>query len=251
MIIGCPECETRFVVAPQAIGKDGRMVRCSRCSKTWFQEAPDEDLEIVPEKVIEGEEKTLAHEKEGSKPASGTGEKIKSNVPVVVKKKSFGALIGWGIAATVLAGVVASLYYLRTPLENRFEVAETFYQKWDAFVADQGQFEPQATPEPAEALPHLSTFLTLSNNSNVSFDNGISTLSIEGEVRNSADFDIDLPNVNVVIKNVVGATVFSTIHTLEQAVVAANEILHFSITVSDIPADSAEVEISLMWDDTP
>lgn len=87
MIIGCPECETRFVVAPQAIGRDGRMVRCSRCSKTWFQEAPDEDHEIVPEKVIEGEEKTLSHKNEGSKPASGTGEKIKSNVPAVVKKK--------------------------------------------------------------------------------------------------------------------------------------------------------------------
>jgi len=251
MIIGCPECETRFVVAPQAIGKDGRMVRCSRCSKTWFQEAPEEDLEIVPEKVIEGEEKTLSHKNEGSKPASGTGEKIKSNVPAVVKKKSFGALIGWGIAATVLAGVVASLYYFRTPLENRFEVAETFYQKWDAFVADQRQFEPQVTPEPAETLPHLSSFLTLSNNTNVSFENGVSTLSIDGEVKNSASFDIDLPNVNVVIKNVAGETVFSTIRTLEQAVVAANEILQFSITVPDIPADSAEVEISLMWDDAP
>ena len=140
---------------------------------------------------------------------------------------------GGGIAGVIL--LVMYYAYFQDSLEDSSPAMDT----------------PVETSEPVEALPHVSTFLTLSSNSNVSFENGISTLSIEVEVKNSADFDIDLPNVNVVIKNVAGDTVFSTIHTLEQAVVAANEILHFSITVPDISADSAEVEISLMWNEEP
>lgn len=251
MIIGCPKCKTRFVVAPQAIGKDGRMVRCSRCSKTWFQDAPDEALEIVPEKVIIPPEKQTSEKSKGSKPGIPAGEKIKSNVPAVVKEKSFIDQNRWVLVVAVLAAVVASLYYFREPLEDRFEVAETFYQQWDAFVADQRRLEPQIMPEPEVVLPHNKTFLTLSHTVTNNFNNGIPTLSIDGEIKNSADFNIDLPGLNVVIKNIAGDMVFSSIQILEPSVVTANDTLQFKITIPDIPPDSAEVEMSLMWDEAP
>lgn len=37
MIITCPECETRFMISDQALGEDGRTVRCSKCAHTWHQ----------------------------------------------------------------------------------------------------------------------------------------------------------------------------------------------------------------------
>lgn len=40
MIIACPACTTRYVVADSAIGVDGRTVRCAKCRHSWFQEGP-------------------------------------------------------------------------------------------------------------------------------------------------------------------------------------------------------------------
>lgn len=40
MIIACPACSTRYVVADSAIGVDGRTVRCAKCRHSWFQEGP-------------------------------------------------------------------------------------------------------------------------------------------------------------------------------------------------------------------
>ncbi len=51
MILSCPNCETRFVVPPAAIGPVGRRVRCANCRHDWFADPPDENLEVVPEFV--------------------------------------------------------------------------------------------------------------------------------------------------------------------------------------------------------
>jgi predicted Zn finger-like uncharacterized protein len=44
MIIACPACATRYVVPNSAIGVDGRVVRCAKCRKSWFQEGPEIEL---------------------------------------------------------------------------------------------------------------------------------------------------------------------------------------------------------------
>lgn len=41
MIISCPACATRYVVPDNAIGVEGRTVRCAKCHHSWFQEGPE------------------------------------------------------------------------------------------------------------------------------------------------------------------------------------------------------------------
>jgi len=44
MIITCPECKTRYKTSADAIGVNGRTVRCAACTATWFVAAPDADF---------------------------------------------------------------------------------------------------------------------------------------------------------------------------------------------------------------
>lgn len=52
MILTCPNCQTRFLVADQAIGTDGRRVRCGNCQHMWFAQ-PDQPAGEGPDEVVE------------------------------------------------------------------------------------------------------------------------------------------------------------------------------------------------------
>ena len=54
MIIACPACKTRYVVPDNAIGIEGRTVRCAKCKHSWFQEGPQpEPGAVLPQESRE------------------------------------------------------------------------------------------------------------------------------------------------------------------------------------------------------
>ena len=53
MIIACPACSTRYVVPDNAVGVEGRTVRCARCRHSWFQAGPE-----LPERPADQEPAT-------------------------------------------------------------------------------------------------------------------------------------------------------------------------------------------------
>lgn len=51
MILTCPNCTTRFLLSAFVLAPDGRQVKCSNCSETWFQLPDPEELNAAPEEM--------------------------------------------------------------------------------------------------------------------------------------------------------------------------------------------------------
>jgi len=258
MIISCTKCHTRYVVAPQAIGKNGRMVKCSKCAHKWFEEPPEEDLEIVPEHVIdEGQspettaEDDMKPKQERKEPVLGDKEteknEIRRNVPAVIKESSHGILAGWFVLGILLIGLVFSLFYFRGTLEDRYDVAENLYLKWDVLVMGK-ELPVQPTPPPmVETRAHPAASLSLRQSAEVRFIEGAPSLALALEITNSGATDVELPILNGVIKNTEGLEVFTWVMKLDPSNVPAGGMQQYNINVDNIPLESATAEVSFDW----
>jgi predicted Zn finger-like uncharacterized protein len=74
MIIACPACSTRYVVPDEAIGIDGRTVRCAKCKNSWFQDGPEVGVETPatpePESHTVDEAETAIDDVQGKESAA-------------------------------------------------------------------------------------------------------------------------------------------------------------------------------------
>jgi len=55
MIFNCPECEKKYILSANALGADGKTVRCVSCKHEWFQQ-PEAQNYQEPEEEPESEE---------------------------------------------------------------------------------------------------------------------------------------------------------------------------------------------------
>src|SRR5262249_23126811 len=106
MILQCSECHARFVVPDQAIGPEGRNVRCAKCQHTWFQEPaggivrkPENELDKMLGDINAGKAPPPAPEPPVLKPIPKN-----SNLPVVKRAPaSMGLKISVGVFAAIAA----------------------------------------------------------------------------------------------------------------------------------------------------
>ena len=70
MIISCPSCSSKFRVTTEAVGPDGRLVKCSKCAHVWQARPEDDETETPPPAQAEPEPKPAAAPAPSAEPQS-------------------------------------------------------------------------------------------------------------------------------------------------------------------------------------
>ena len=125
MIVICPNCATKFLVDPVALGPDGRRVRCARCSHIWFKERPP-DIEMVPPQSFAPETETAAGPPPRNLPA--TAEQL------LARRSTIAA--GWVVLALVIVGLAAVAFVGRNQIVAFWPPALQLYDTLGIEVAD-------------------------------------------------------------------------------------------------------------------
>ncbi|HXV73977.1 MAG TPA: zinc-ribbon domain-containing protein [Sphingomonadales bacterium] len=261
MIIACPECQTRFVVSPAAIGEEGRRVQCSRCHAVWREAPPPEGAEIAPERVVlpsylqkaakaggeEADRPGAVSEEDEEKPLGIFGDEYRPGVPAVIGAGGRAAVIGWALLGVFALGFAGSAYVFRDWLEDRSAAAATLYQKWDVLVLGKKPRSPEPAAPVTILQPHPSSYLTLRQSPQIRFTGDQASLVIAIEIRNAAPFDVRLPPLRGVIRDASGLEMHSWVEPIEPPLIPAGETLQIETVVETLPEGAASTELSFDW----
>ena len=177
MILACPNCSARFLVPDDAVGAQGRAVRCGRCSHVWYAPpapaaAPSAAESEVPEPAVS--HSGGADETGSDPPLHDSGDAPeeeparRAQLPVLRReRRRWPARIAWIATVAIAAALAAAAWHYRAGIATYWPDVEPLYRAIDA----------DALP------PGLGLRLTIEESVNTVRD-GRRVLSIEGRIEN-------------------------------------------------------------------
>ncbi len=157
MILTCPTCATRFVIDPDALGGQGRSVRCGACGNTWHQQAAAPAAAYDP-------------------PPLGLDDVVTAPLDERSRGRGLAGMASrfavWCMFIGVIGSIVWGGYRYRQEIVNRWPVATRVYDFLDIRVrapAGYGLDVPKGTIRARRAS-----------------ENGVPILVISGEIVNNS-----------------------------------------------------------------
>jgi predicted Zn finger-like uncharacterized protein len=194
MIVGCPQCNTRYLVDPRALGVTGRMVRCAQCSHTWHHKPPAEllaEVETVEPPPAPAGPVGAGAEVEAPSLAAEPGEGRIQLPALSSRPRRFWLPLGWLLLVLVVGLAVGGAVWERDAVIQLWPASARLYI-----------FFGLATPQPSDVLK-------LSAVPRRDEENGVPRLVIEGEVANISPEAQPVPKLKVELRDAEGRPVQS------------------------------------------
>lgn len=237
MILTCPECATRFSVKSDAIGPNGRTVRCSQCSATWFasadpdilslneiqntglDQAPsDEPTPTEPEAPVFSEtEETLDQSDSSSEPHAVMRDKAERKK---VRRRLFGVSMIWLTTLTILALAAFLAWLFRAQIVEKFPGTQSLYSAFGIEASQTGLIIQNIRTEYGDV-------------------DGTPVLFIEGEIENYDRQSRNVPLVQINFKNDNGETIATWAIEPPKSTLKKGETQTFSGQYPNPPIDAA------------
>ncbi|MBN9481330.1 MAG: zinc-ribbon domain-containing protein [Bordetella sp.] len=215
MILTCPACATSYFVPDEAIGPNGRRVRCKSCGHDWRATLEDVPLELEPQALA-------AEEAEAAPRYDSFAETPAPELPRVFRAKAerqrrvrqaAAAGAAWAAAAAVALGLLTGGVLFREEIARAFPPAAGVYRSLGLDVNTVGlQFEAQR----ARTAPH---------------DAG--KVVVSAVVRNIRDGEIVAPPIYIALLDAKGAVVASRVKRLDGPPVLPGKVEGFAVVMPD------------------
>lgn len=196
MILTCPACATSYFVPDEAIGPNGRRVRCKTCGHDWRASLEDAPLELEP--ASEG--LSPAADPAPETPPESLAETPAPELPRAFRaraerrrrtRQAAAAGAAWAAAAAVVLGLITSGVLFREEIVRKFPVTAGAYGALGLDVNIVGlEFEAQR----ARVAPH---------------DPG--RIVVSGAVRNIRETEVSSPPIRVILQDERGVEIASRV----------------------------------------
>ena len=268
MILTCPECKSRYVVNPTALMPSGRTVRCAKCSHSWFEKRPEEDVEIVPpqEDVAEDtsdskdhtadkyksteqkkEQNAAAKSEENSEDFDfpiNTPKKRRrpvpkgSNLPALQNQKYGSSKLGWISLLVFVTLVVSAFLIMQDTLSQSWPASKKLYYAigLDGIDAVKASTEPKLDPiDERLVIDGLTPRREIINN--------VSNLVIAGFIENISDEMQTIPDLRVRLLDENRRVVREWSFNPQSDTVKPGEKVDFVTTLPSPPPEARDISI--------
>lgn len=245
MILTCPDCATRYLTKPEAIGPNGRTVRCASCTATWFVSAPDlsakepelRPLPVEPEKSESKKQSSTQSQKNPPSeddfdeaddsdadfisPSAASVMRDQADAKRAMRRKR-GVGFMWISTLAALSAAALAAYIFRVDVVERFPKSATVYDMLGMEVAQGGLL--------------IDDVITRS-----AYIEGAPTLIVEGQVRNPDRNDRESRLVQLSLHDPAGSALTQWQVELPKAHVTAGETLKFVTQYPNPPIDAVSL----------
>jgi len=251
MILTCPECATRFKIADDAIGANGRTVRCSQCSATWFVAAEPDVLSLddaetnteIREEIVR--EPVPSEDIDNEFSDDGIGGDIEDGLKDGVagvgahaairenadrkkaRRRLFGVGMIWVVTLAILALFVLAAFIFRAQIVEEFPGAAPVYK---AFGLEAN----------AVGLDINVTETRYGNNE------GVQVLFVSGKIKNFDRKTHDVDMIKLSFKNEDGEVIAAWVVEPPQSTLKAGKTLDFASQYPNPPIDAAKLAPSFV-----
>jgi len=244
MILDCPSFTKRFKIPDDALGAEGRKVKCSACGHVWHQ-VPAVGDAPKPEKIETAapdpapEPAAPAPDPFAAAPPSDDPDfdsdeadlhaaRMRADVrPLVSRRGAPSHAGGWAAGAALLVALLGGAFMARDTVLTHWPQARTLYAA--LFLA------PHDPTEELE-IRALSTERQQAD--------GVETLVIKGEIVNRSVRLRQVPPMQVVLRDLDSRDLVNWTFSPTEAILLPNEVVKFSATHRDPPAEATGASLS-------
>jgi predicted Zn finger-like uncharacterized protein len=279
MILTCPECKARYVVNPSALMPHGRTVRCAKCSHSWFEKKPEDDVEIVsPEQTAKADASAAAEQNiddedvadknesadeetadtEGGATENSDAEADNdfdfpinkprkrrrpvpkgSNLPALQNQKYGSSKMGWVSLAIFVTALISSFMIFQGTIVATWPASQKLY------IAI-GLVENSAAQTPAanKVVPIEDRLVIAGITPRRENINNISHLVIEGAVSNITDAQQTIPAIKVTLLDENRRNIRDWSFTPETTVIGPSGSVSFVTSLPSPPPGARDISVT-------
>ncbi len=269
MILTCPECKSRYVVNPSALLPRGRTVRCAKCSHSWFEQKPEDDVEIVPpppepapaepeEKQVPKATEAPEPEPEKTAPQVATETEITdfpinkprkrqrpvpkgSNLPALQNQKYGSNKMGWVSLVIFVTAIISSFLIFQETIVTSWPATNKLYTAIG--LTDTPQ---QNVPQEPIKLPIGELLIVDGLAPRLEQVNNIPHLYIAGYIENVSDEMQSITSLVATLKDASGQDLRSWEFSADATVINMGERVNFETSLPNPPSGARDISVRIL-----